>query len=116
MRNWLALCVWLLVGAVPAVAQTSPIVVRFAFIGPQQIYDLGGVFDKWSRKIEQDSGNTLKIEVTVGTRLASFQNVYDRLNAGVFDMAWFFQSATPGSFPNTLVAEAAFSMESAAHG
>ena len=68
-------------------------------------------WQKWVERIEKDADGTVKIKPYFSGQLANFNNVYDRLNAGIFEIATGLQSFIGGQFPGTSVADLPFIAE-----
>jgi TRAP-type C4-dicarboxylate transport system substrate-binding protein len=68
-------------------------------------------WQKWVARIEKEADGTVKIKPYFSGQLANFNNVYDRLNAGVFELATGLQSFIGGQFPGTSVADLPFIAE-----
>ena len=68
-------------------------------------------WQKWVERIEKDSDGTVKIKPYFSGQLANFNNVYDRLNSGIFEIATGLQSFIGGQFPGTSVADLPFIAE-----
>jgi TRAP-type C4-dicarboxylate transport system substrate-binding protein len=68
-------------------------------------------WQKWVERIEKDGEGTVKIKPYFSGQLANFNNVYDRLNSGVFELANGLQSFVGGQFPGTSVADLPFVAE-----
>jgi TRAP-type C4-dicarboxylate transport system substrate-binding protein len=92
----------------PVARAEEPIDVRFAYTGPPTSPYWPRFWEPWTKKVEQDSGGSLKIEGYLGTRLATMQNVYDRLLSGAFEIGYGIHSAYGGKFPRTSVAALPF--------
>jgi len=65
----------------------------------------------WVERVEKDSEGTVKLRPYFSGQLANFNNVYDRLNSGVFEVATGLQSFIGGQFPGTSVADLPFIAE-----
>jgi len=91
-------------------AQTAaePITWKFAFAGPATSTNLTGGLQPWVDDVTRDSGGTLKIQVFVGSVLASIPQVYDRLINGVFEIGYTTQASYGGVFPGSGVVDLPF--------
>jgi len=58
-------------------------------------------FHKWAKKVEEESGGTLKITIFPGASLGGPKTALDMLNTGICDIAWTFSGFHPGQFPLT---------------
>lgn len=58
-------------------------------------------FHKWAKKVEEDSGGTLKITIFPGASLGGPKTALDMLNTGICDIAWTFSGFHPGQFSLT---------------
>ena len=68
-------------------------------------------WQKWVERIEKDADGTVKIKPYFSGQLANFNNVYDRLNSGIFEIGTGLQSFIGGQFPGTSVADLPFIAE-----
>jgi len=104
-----ALSVSFALAAAPAAAQTAePITWKFAFAGPPTSTNLTGGLQPWVDAVMKDSEGTLKIQVYVGSVLASIPQVYDRLINGVFEIGYTTQASYGGVFPGSGVVDLPF--------
>jgi TRAP-type C4-dicarboxylate transport system substrate-binding protein len=94
----------------------EPVTLRFAYSGPPTSPYLINAVTPWAEQVMKDSAGTLKIEIVPGSRLATMGNTYDRLVAGVFDMGFSLQGASPGKFPRTDVIELPYLVKDATSG
>jgi TRAP-type C4-dicarboxylate transport system substrate-binding protein len=91
-----------LASTLPARA-ADPIEVKFAYTGPPTSPYWPAFWQPWAQKVEKDSDGTVKIEGFLGTRLATMENVYDRLLSGGFELAYGIHGAIGGKFVKTQV-------------
>jgi TRAP-type C4-dicarboxylate transport system substrate-binding protein len=56
-------------------------------------------FNSWARRVNDQSGGALKIEVRDGTALANFGNSYDRVLSDVVQIGWVQPAFIAGKFP-----------------
>jgi TRAP-type transport system periplasmic protein len=58
-------------------------------------------FEPWAKKLEQESGGRLKVEIYPSMQLGGKQpQLYDQVRDGVVDIAWtVLGTTTPGRFP-----------------
>jgi TRAP-type C4-dicarboxylate transport system substrate-binding protein len=66
-------------------------------------------FEPWAKKLEQDSGGRLKVEIYPSMQLGGKQpQLYDQAKDGVVDIVWTVSGTTPGRFPRLEVFELPF--------
>lgn len=57
-------------------------------------------FEPWAKKLEQDSGGRIKVEIYPSMQLGGKQpQLYDQVKDGIVDIAWTVSGSTPGRFP-----------------
>ena len=57
-------------------------------------------FEPWAKKLEQESGGKLKVEIYPSMQLGGKQpQLYDQAKDGVVDIVWTVSGTTPGRFP-----------------
>src|SRR3954468_18111223 len=57
-------------------------------------------FEPWAKKIEQDSGGRIKVEIYPSMQLGGRQpQLYDQVRDGVVDIAWTVSGSPAGRFP-----------------
>jgi TRAP-type C4-dicarboxylate transport system substrate-binding protein len=56
-------------------------------------------FNSWAKRVNDQSGGALKIEVRDGTALANFGNSYDRVVSDVVQIGWVQPAFIAGKFP-----------------
>lgn len=61
-------------------------------------------FNQWARRIADQSGGAVRIEVRDGTALAHFGNVYERVQDDVVQIGWAIHQVVAGRFPLSEVA------------
>jgi TRAP-type C4-dicarboxylate transport system substrate-binding protein len=61
-------------------------------------------FNQWAKKVGDQSGGKLKIDVRDGVALANFGNVYDRVQDDVVQIGWAIHQVVAGKFPLSEVA------------
>ncbi len=72
------------------------------------------VLDVWADKIEEDSGDRIKIERYAAMQLGGTPpQLYDQAADGTVDIVWTLPGNTPGRFPSAEVFELPFMMTSA---
>jgi TRAP-type C4-dicarboxylate transport system substrate-binding protein len=65
--------------------------------------------EPWIKKVEEESGGKLKIELYPGMQLGGTPPaMYDQIKDGVIDCGWALPAYTPGRFPTTEVLEQPF--------
>jgi TRAP-type C4-dicarboxylate transport system substrate-binding protein len=96
--------------ATPAAAQ-EPITLKMSLGSPATSVTWTRGWQLWVERVEKDSEGTVKIQPFFSGQLANFNNVYDRLNNGVFEVATGLQSFIGGQFPGTSVADLPFIAE-----
>jgi TRAP-type C4-dicarboxylate transport system substrate-binding protein len=66
-------------------------------------------FEPWGRKLEQESGGRLKVEIYPSMQLGGKQpQLLDQAKDGVVDIVWTVAGTTPGRFPRLEVFELPF--------
>ena len=69
------------------------------------------ILEAWARKIEQDSGNRIKIQHYPSMQLGGTPaQLYDQAIQGLADIVWFVNGYAPGRLPRTQVFELPFMM------
>ncbi len=97
-------------GMALSVAAVSPtlaqdVTLRFAsFPGPTNFLNTG-LFMPWFKKLEEESGGKLKVEFLMGGSAAAPTEVFDSVEAGLFDIGWSITSYNPGRFAAAGVTE-----------
>jgi TRAP-type C4-dicarboxylate transport system substrate-binding protein len=61
-------------------------------------------FNAWAKKVADQSGGKVKIDVRDGVALANFANVYDRVQDDVVQIGWAIHQVIAGKFPLSEVA------------
>jgi TRAP-type C4-dicarboxylate transport system substrate-binding protein len=100
------------VAALPfaAQAQEAP-ELKMSLVSPPTSVTWTQGWQKWVERVEKDGEGTVKIKPYFSGQLANFNNVYDRLNSGIFEIATGLQSFIGGQFPGTSVADLPFIAE-----
>jgi TRAP-type C4-dicarboxylate transport system substrate-binding protein len=83
----------------------DPVTLRFAQTGSPTSPTWTLIWKPWIDRIEAASEGTLKIQPFHGPTLATMQNVYDRIEAGVADLGSGVQGSIGGRFPGSSVVE-----------
>jgi TRAP-type C4-dicarboxylate transport system substrate-binding protein len=66
-------------------------------------------FEPWAKKLEQESGGRLKVEIYPSMQLGGKQpQLFDQAKDGVVDIVWTVSGTTPGRFPRLEVFELPF--------
>jgi TRAP-type C4-dicarboxylate transport system substrate-binding protein len=66
-------------------------------------------FEPWAKKLEQESGGKLKVEIYPSMQLGGKQpQLFDQAKDGVVDIVWTVSGSTPGRFPRLEVFELPF--------
>src|SRR4029077_5900422 len=66
-------------------------------------------FEPWAKKLEQESGGRLKVEIYPSMQLGGRQpQLFDQAKDGVVDIVWTVAGTTPGRFPRLEVFELPF--------
>ena len=66
-------------------------------------------FEPWAKKLEQESGGKLKVEIYPSMQLGGgSRSCYDQAKDGVVDIVWTVAGTTPGRFPRLEVFELPF--------
>ena len=66
-------------------------------------------FEPWAKKLEQESGGKLKVEIYPSMQLGGRQpQLFDQAKDGVVDIVWTVAGTTPGRFPRLEVFELPF--------
>jgi TRAP-type C4-dicarboxylate transport system substrate-binding protein len=92
--------------ACPAVARAQePVTVKFAFPAPPGSWANRLGITPWMEDVQKEAGGTLQIQFFPGTALGTFRNIYDRIIAGVVDMAFGTFGDLTGQFEKTSVTQ-----------
>jgi TRAP-type C4-dicarboxylate transport system substrate-binding protein len=79
-------------------AFAQDVTLRFAsFLGPTNFLN-EELFVPWFKKLEEESGGKLKIELLTGGSAAAPGEVFDSVEAGLVEMGWGITSYNPGRF------------------
>lgn len=91
------------IAVTPTLAQE--VTLRFAsFPGPTNFLNTG-LLVPWFKKLEEDSGGKLKVEILMGGSAAAPAEVFDSVEAGLVDIGWSITSYNPGRFSAAGVTE-----------
>src|SRR3954447_18188323 len=89
----------LLGGVLPARA-ADQVTLKLHHFVPAQSNQQKFWFEPWAKKLEQESGGRLKVEIYPSMQLGGKQpQLYDQVKDGVVDIAWTVLGTTPGRFP-----------------
>src|SRR5690606_14926431 len=99
--------------AAPAVSRTafgqSQVTLRLHHFLPPVSNVHTRLLTPWVKKIEQDSGGKLKIDIFPSMQLGGTPpQLYDQARDGVADIVWTLPGSTPGRFPKIEVFELPF--------
>ena len=103
-----------IVAAAVAAASTTPtlaqqVTLKLHHFVPAQANQQKFWFEPWAKKLEQESGGKLKIEIYPSMQLGGKQpQLYDQAKDGVVDIVWTVAGTTPGRFPRLEVFELPF--------
>ncbi|MBC7152682.1 MAG: TRAP transporter substrate-binding protein [Rhizobium sp.] len=90
---------------VATTALAQEVTLRFAsFPGPTNFLNTG-LLEPWFKKLEDESGGKLKVEFLMGGSAAAPAEVFDSVEAGLFDIGWSITSYNPGRFAAAGVTE-----------
>ena len=104
MKRWLFVAilslgvVWLAAGAASVEAGPEPIRLKLATHWPV-LHDMNNVMIEFARDIGRESGGRIKVTYFPAGTLAGSGEKYQKLRAGVCDMANIHLSQHPGAFP-----------------
>src|ERR1051325_741161 len=88
------------VGPVARTALAQQVTLRLHHFVPAQSNQQKYWFEPWAKKLEQDSGGRLKVDIYPSMQLGGKQpQLYDQVKDGVVDIAWTVSGSTPGRFP-----------------
>jgi TRAP-type C4-dicarboxylate transport system substrate-binding protein len=82
--------------------------LRFAYPGPPNTPYNTKVFTPWAEDVTKASGGTVAVKIFTGPTLATNQNVYDRIIAGVADIGFGVFGPLSSQFPQANVATLPF--------
>jgi len=99
--------------SLPSLAPAEPMQLRLAYPAPPRGLVNLWVLTPWSEEINQASEGTVEIKVFPGPTLGTFNNIYDRLQNGVADIAYGTVGAVSSQFPKTEVASLPFAADGA---
>ena len=106
---------YLFAGAIVAAAASDTavlaqqITLKLHHFVPAQANQQKFWFEPWAKKLEQDSGGKLKVEIYPSMQLGGKQpQLYDQAKDGVVDIVWTVSGTTPGRFPRLEVFELPF--------
>jgi TRAP-type C4-dicarboxylate transport system substrate-binding protein len=112
MRNLLAAAALL---AWPAVAHAAdPVNMSFAFPAPMSTF--AQVMLDWKENVEKGTAGAVKIQMFMGTSVANFANILDRIQNGVVDIGFGIYGPYSRQVPRTFVVELPFESETSVEG
>jgi len=88
-----------------AKAADEPASVKFAFPAPPGSWANRLGIGPWIEEVQKEAGGTLEIKFFPGPALGTFNNIYDRVVAGVADMAFSTFGQLTGQFEKTSVTQ-----------
>ncbi len=89
--------------AAAGAAETT--ILRFSHFWPATAATHTEIFEPWAKKIEQESGGRIKVELYPSATLSKPDATYDATAKGTVDIGSQLQGYTNGRFPLTQVAE-----------
>jgi TRAP-type transport system periplasmic protein len=95
------------------VAQADPVQLRFASPSPPQGQTTVWGLQPWIDEMDKASDGALDVKLFAGVAVANFNNVYDRVIDGAFDIGFGVFGALAGQFPKTDVATLPFESDDA---
>jgi TRAP-type C4-dicarboxylate transport system substrate-binding protein len=112
----LALCAAAVAAATIGSVSAAPIQLKFAFIGtPQGNMNQHGM-SKWASAVNTESGGAVEVKLFFGPVLGTLQNIYDRLQNGVVEIAYATVGPIITQFPKSAVSSLPFETENAREG
>ncbi len=97
------------IGPVAGTALAQQVTLKLHHFVPAQSNQQKFWFEPWAKKLEQDSGGRLKVEIYPSMQLGGKQpQLYDQVKDGVVDIAWTVSGSTPGRFPRLEALELPF--------
>ena len=94
----------------PAASQAAdPVTLKFVFPAPPS--DFEQVMLDWNADVEKASEGTVKVQMFVGTAVANFANVIDRIQNNVVDIGFGIYGPYSRQVPRTFVVELPFESE-----
>ncbi len=92
-------------GDTAATDSTETTTLRFSHFWPATAATHTEIFEPWAKKIEEESGGRLKVEIYPSATLSKPDATYDAAAKGTVDIGSQLQGYTNGRFPLTQVAE-----------
>ena len=85
------------IGPVAGTALAQQITLKLHHFVPAQSNQQKYWFEPWAKKLEQESGGRLKVEIYPSMQLGGKQpQLYDQVKDGIVDIAWTVSGSTPG--------------------
>jgi TRAP-type transport system periplasmic protein len=104
-----AVLVVLLLGAASPEARAQPVTLKLHHFVPAHSNQQKFWFEPWAKKLEQESGGRLKVDIYPSMQLGGRQpQLFDQARDGVVDIVWTVAGTTPGRFPRLEVFELPF--------
>jgi TRAP-type transport system periplasmic protein len=92
-----------------ASAAAEPIRLKAHHLLPPVAFGHAGMLAPWARKVEQDSGGRIRIEIYPSMHLGGQPPaLIDQVREGIVDIVWTLPGYTPGRFPQIEVFELPF--------
>ena len=92
----------------------DPINMTFAFPAPMS--DFAQVMLDWKANVEKDTAGAVKIQMFMGTSIANFANILDRIQNGVVDIGFGIYGPYSRQVPQTFVVQLPFESETSVEG
>jgi TRAP-type C4-dicarboxylate transport system substrate-binding protein len=101
--------------AAPAAPRAEePLTLKFVFPAPPS--DFEKVMLDWNAEVEKASGGAVKVQMYIGTSVANFANVIDRIENGVVDIGFGIYGPYSRQVPKTFVVELPFESDTSTEG
>jgi TRAP-type transport system periplasmic protein len=95
--------------ATPRIARAQQVTLRLHHFVPAQANQQKYWFEPWAKKLDQDSGGRIKVDIYPSMQLGGRQpQLYDQARDGVVDIVWTVAGTTPGRFARLEVFELPF--------
>jgi TRAP-type transport system periplasmic protein len=104
-----AIVVTMVAAASGTAALAQQVTLKLHHFVPAQANQQKFWFEPWAKKLEQESGGKLKVEIYPSMQLGGKQpQLFDQAKDGVVDIVWTVSGSTPGRFPRLEVFELPF--------
>lgn len=101
--------------ASPGVAHAAdPVNLTFAFPAPMSTF--AQVMLDWKDNVEKDTAGAVKIQMFMGTSVANFANILDRIQNGVVDIGFGIYGPYSRQVPQTFVVQLPFESDTSVEG